>query len=255
MKHDRSYKSQWIKQEALKTGFDACGIASAEKLTNREQYFNEWLHKGYHADMMYLENHREKRLNPRLLAENAKSVIVVLLNYYPGDTLSSSYPQIAKYVYGRDYHKILKKKLKSLFQSINEAWGPIEGRFFVDSAPVMEKEWARRAGLGWIGKNNLLINPQKGSYCFIGEIICNLELPADKPIEEACGTCRKCLEACPTGALIAPRKLDTRKCISYITVEHKGPLPETWKGKSLDVIFARMYAPGTLIPMRQTSRS
>jgi len=237
LKQNESSISQWIKQEALKQGFNACGIAKAEKLTNREQYFHDWLDKGYQADMHFLENHFDKRLDPRLMVDNARSVIVVLINYFPDRTSSPEHPKISKYAHGRDYHKVLKKKLKQLFYSINENFGPVNGRFFVDSAPVLEKEWARRAGLGWIGKNNLFINPETGSYCFIGEIICDLELEADKPVEEQCGACEKCLKACPTGALIQPRMLDTRKCIAYITLEHKGEFPDQWKGQTKNQLF------------------
>ncbi|HSV89141.1 MAG TPA: tRNA epoxyqueuosine(34) reductase QueG [Bacteroidales bacterium] len=220
-----------IKEEAFSLGFDACGIAKAGKLNGMELLLSEWLGQGNHGEMTYLENHFEKRLNPSLLVEGAKSVVVVALNYLPdiGTQTQKKYV-VSKYAYGMDYHRVLKGKLRKLEQLLKE-WNPLHrGRIFVDSAPVMEKVWAVRAGLGWIGKNTCLIIPGKGSFFFLGELITNIELSADMGFEaENCGNCTRCFDACPTGALAAPGKLITPRCISYLTIELKGKIPHEYR--------------------------
>ena len=231
--------AEFIKQEALKLGFSACGIARAERLSEHEQPLESWLAEGMHGAMGYMENHREKRLDPRLLVPGARSVIVVALNYFPQEKQhSDSSYIISKYAYGKDYHYILKEKLHQLSERLRDRVPTHEGREFTDSAPVLERAWGVKAGLGWTGKNSCLIIPSKGSFFFLGELITNVELKADLPFEkDLCGTCRRCLDACPTGALVAPGKLDARKCISYLTIELKSPVPEPFRGNLEGRIF------------------
>ena len=218
-------KNNEIKQMAYSIGFSACGITQATPVEKEiiEKY-KEWLSAGNHGEMKYLANNLNKRLNPQELVENAKTIIVVLLNYYPPQKQPQNIPQVAKCAYGRDYHKVVKKKLKLFYQKLQEMYPSLKGRYFCDSAPVLERIWALKSGLGWIGKNNLLINKKLGSFFFIGELIINI--PADeydKPIKSShCGTCTKCIDACPTGALY-PYKLNANLCISYDTIELKDP--------------------------------
>ncbi len=216
--------SQLVKEWAMKTGFDDCGIARIEPLEKEKTFLLQWLKNGFHGKMKYLENHLEKRVNPSLLVENARSVIVCLLNYFPFQHQNPSCRfQVSKYAYGRDYHKVVKKMLKELNQKLHEHTG-ISGRCFVDSAPVLERVWAQKAGLGWIGKNTLLIHPRFGSWVFIGEIITPLELQYDKPFEKSgCQRCQACLNACPTHALnpSRPYMINASECISYHTIEDK----------------------------------
>lgn len=227
--------AQFIKQQALELGFLDCGITSAEELNEKEQHqFKNWIRSGYQAEMTYLENNLEKRLNPSKLVEGAKSVIVLLSNYFPEKNFFKlSQPNIAKYSYGKDYHKVIKKKLKLLVKEINahlneHKFSTMEGRFFVDSAPVAERQLARRAGLGWIGKNSLLLQKKTGSFFFISTIICNLELPTDSPFEtNHCGTCTACIDACPTQAIVQNEVIDSNLCISYQTIEKKGTIDST----------------------------
>jgi epoxyqueuosine reductase len=217
-------KTHAIKQYALETlGFSACGIAKVMPIEAHKEKFTTFLQKGYHGEMTYLENNFEKRFNPQLLVDDSKSVIVVLLNYYPQQRQPKDVPQIAKYAYGKDYHKVVKKKLKRLFTFIQkEIDASVQGRFFSDSAPVLERYWAQEAGLGWIGKNGLLINQSLGSYFFIGELLINLELDYHSAIQpNHCGTCTKCIDACPTKALVAPYQLIAKDCIAYHTIEKK----------------------------------
>ncbi len=216
--------SEAIKAKALELGFDACGIAKAEPLPEDAQSLQNWLDKSYHGEMAYLANHFEKRTNPQLLLPNAQSVIVVLLNYFPKQTQTTEEPQIAKYAYGKDYHFIIKQKLKALQTFIDEQ-EENESAIFCDSAPVLERRWAERAGLGWIGKNGLLIHPTLGSYCLIGELITTLPLDYDTPQKERCGACTACIDACPTHAL-KPYELNANRCISYLTIEYRGDTPE-----------------------------
>ena len=189
----------------------------------------------FHAEMKYMENHFEKRLDPRLLVENSKSVITVLLNYFPEKEIpAENNYKISKYAYGKDYHFVVKDKLKLLLDKIISLTGEINARTFVDSAPVMDKVWAKKSGLGWIGKNTCLINKNIGSYFFIGHIILDLELEYDKAVSDYCGNCTACIDACPTGALSAAYKLDSNKCISYLTIENKNEIPENLKPKLND---------------------
>src|SRR6056297_111819 len=226
-----------IKQKALELGFSAIGISKAECLEKESKQLKEWINKRFHGEMQYMENHFEKRVDPRKLVAGAKSVISVLYNYYPKEQQKKDTYQISKYAYGRDYHYVLKEKLHRLYDFINNEIHETNGRAFVDSAPVMDKVWAARSGLGWIGKNTNLISKELGSFVFIGELILDLELnDSNLPIKDYCGNCTKCIEACPTGAL-KPYQLDARKCISYLTIEKKGELPPEFKGKWNDWIF------------------
>ncbi|MCU4156345.1 tRNA epoxyqueuosine(34) reductase QueG [Carboxylicivirga sp. A043] len=219
---------QLIKDKAIELGFSDVGFALIEPIDNDEAQLKLWLDKGYQAGMTYMNNHFEKRVNPALLVEGAKSIISVLLNYKPKEEqLDTEAPKLARYAYGKDYHFVIKDKLQELFNFIKEEIYPsLEGRVFTDSAPVLDRAWAVKAGLGWVGKNTNLIHKKLGSFTLIGEIICNLELKPDKPIKEACGGCQRCIDACPTGALIGPYQLDANKCISYLTIEHRDELPE-----------------------------
>ena len=218
--------TEQIKAEAKRLGFLDCGISAARKLENEEAFYKDWLVKGYNAQMDYLSNNLDKRLDPTLLVPNSKSVISVSLNYYWGEIEhKKNHPRISKYALGRDYHKVMKKMLKQLFTYIQTLVPNTAGRFFVDSAPVLDKTWAEKSGLGWRGKNSLIISKDKGSFFFIGEIISNLELEYDKPISSYCGDCRLCIEACPTNAIIEEYSLDANKCISYQTIENKEVIP------------------------------
>ncbi|MCL2649733.1 MAG: tRNA epoxyqueuosine(34) reductase QueG [Candidatus Azobacteroides sp.] len=219
--------SSLIKRKALQLGFDACGICKAEFTGEHAGYFRQWLDKGYHGEMSYLNKNIEKRCDPRLLIENAKSIIVVALNYYPEKKQKPEAPQFSYYAYGKDYHLVVKEKLQLLYNYINQELLPISGRVFCDTAPVLEKYHAQKAGLGWIGKNCQLIIPGKGSFFFLGEIVIDKELEYDTPADNKCGNCRKCLDACPTQAFVAPNRLNANLCLSYLTIEYKGVLPNT----------------------------
>lgn len=217
--------SDEIKKYARSIGFDVCGISRAGHTGEQDQYA-EWLLKGCHADMGYLERNIEKRLDPRLLVEGAKSIISVAINYYPDQRLPDNVPQFAYYTYGDDYHDVVREKLHRLFEFIKMHFPDVTGRCFTDSAPVLERYWAAKAGLGFIGKNTLLILPKHGSFFFLGEIILDLTLDYDTPITLNCGSCRKCIDACPTGAIKKPHWLNANKCISYQTIENKGDIDE-----------------------------
>lgn len=221
---------QQIKDKALELGFSDIGFASIEELEDDKKQLGNWLDKGYQAEMAYMSNHFEKRVNPSLLVEGAQSVISVLLNYTPKELQQDAdAPKIARYAYGKDYHFVIKDKLQELFNYIKEEIYPLlEGRVFTDSAPVLDRAWAVKSGLGWIGKNTNLIHKKMGSYVLIGELISNLNIKADTPIKEACGACRRCIDACPTNALVAPYQLDANKCISYLTIEHRNEIPEAF---------------------------
>ncbi len=220
-------KSEIIKTKAAELGFDACGIAAAEKLNQEEIYLKSWLDSGFHGNMQYMENYFEQRISPDLLLDNARSVISVLMNYYPKELLTEKDNYlIAKYAYGQDYHFVLKKRLYQLIDFLQLHFPKGNFRCFVDSAPVLEKTWAMRAGLGWIGKNSCLINPKIGSFCFIGEIITDIELEADKPEKSRCGSCTKCMGNCPTQAIVKPHIIDSNRCISYQTIENKENIPD-----------------------------
>lgn len=213
--------SDKIKQYALSLGFDACGICRAES-AGEENNLREWIKLNYQGDMSYLERNIEKRDDPRLLVPGAKSIVSVALNYYPKETRDPELPQFAYYAYGKDYHFVVKDKLKQLLKYIQTIFPDTEGRCFSDSAPVLERYWAAKAGLGFIGKNTLLIIPGKGSFFFLGELIINQELDYDSPIDLSCGSCKRCLEACPTSAIEKPNLVNATRCISYQTIEKKG---------------------------------
>lgn len=219
--------SQKIKDKSKSLGFDACGICKAEQVDkDTTSHLQKWLDNGYYAGMEYLTRNTDKRNNPRLLSENAKSVICVALNYYPEEKQPLNSPQIAYYAYGKDYHEVVKAKLHALLDYIKELYPNVTGRAFVDTAPVLERYWAAKAGLGFIGKNSLLIIPKKGSYFFLGEIIIDIELEYDKPINISCGNCTRCIDACPTCAIEKPYIINSNRCISYQTIENKGEIDE-----------------------------
>ncbi|PID93951.1 MAG: tRNA epoxyqueuosine(34) reductase QueG [Bacteroidetes bacterium] len=219
-------RNQFIKEEALKLGFEASGVAAVRVLEEERPHLADYLEKNRNASMAYMERNTEKRLNPALLVEGAKTLISVLYNYYHDLLPRETQYKVSMYARGVDYHHVIKGRLQQLADRITEVLGPHEYRIFTDSAPILEKAWARQAGLGWIGKNTCLIHPKKGSWFFIGEIITTMEVKADTPMEERCGNCTRCLDACPTGALTAPGILDSKKCIAYLTIEHRGHFPE-----------------------------
>lgn len=229
--------SEQIKSEAQRLGFSDCGIAEVQPLSKEAEDLRQWLEENRHGEMEYMKNHFDKRTNPSMLVENARSVISVLLNYYPDTVQTSSSYKISKYAYGNDYHWLIKKKLHKLLRYLQDHFKVQKGRAFVDSAPVMDKVWAQKAGLGWIGKNTNLITQKFGSYVFIGELIVDIELAYDKPGKDRCGNCTRCLEACPTGALTDAKKIDASRCISYLTIEKKGALPEQLKSRWKNWIF------------------
>lgn len=220
-------------------GFDAVGISKAEFLEDEAQRLEDWLNQNYHGSMGYMTDHFDKRLDPSKLVPGAKTVISLVYNYYTESKQSDpEAPKLAMYSHGKDYHKVIKKKLKTLLNRFREQFGDIEGRCFVDSAPVMERQWAAKSGLGWQGKHTLLINKKKGSYFFLAEIICDLELAYDHPVADHCGTCTKCIDACPTDAISADGYLlDSSKCISYLTIERKDDIPTEFKGEMGNYMF------------------
>ena len=221
-----------IKTEAKRLGFLSCGISKAEFLENEAPRLEKWLNKNMHGEMQYMENHFDKRLDPTKLVEGSKSVISLLLNYYPAQEQTDKIaPKISKYAYGKDYHFVIKEKLKDLMDFIQEEIGDVHGRAFVDSAPVLDKAWAARSGLGWIGKNSNLLTQQVGSFYFIAELIVDLELEYDSLVTDHCGSCTACLDACPTKAIVEPFVVDGSKCISYFTIELKDNIPAGFKGK------------------------
>ncbi|NQU51200.1 MAG: tRNA epoxyqueuosine(34) reductase QueG [Bacteroidetes bacterium] len=237
---DYNQISKSIKTKAKSLGLLECAIIPAEFLSEEKEPFQNWLNKDMHGEMSYMGRNIEKRLDPRLLYENAKTIIVVLQNYFPGKTqIDTEAPILSKYAYGTDYHFVMKDKLKELLQFIQDEIQPCNGRPFVDSAPVLERAWAKKAGLGWIGKNSNLISVEQGSYFFIGELILDIKLPYDdvKLVRDHCGNCTKCIDACPTKAIVANRVVDARKCISYQTIEIKGEIDKTLKGQFENRVF------------------
>jgi epoxyqueuosine reductase len=230
--------SQFIKSEAQRLGFLSCGISKVEFLEQEAPRLEKWLSENRNGKMQYMENHFDKRLNPALLVDGAKSVVSLLLNYYPEKTQRQDSFKISKYAYGQDYHHIIKEKLKELLHSIQENIGEVGGRVFVDSAPVLDKAWAQKSGLGWIGKNTNLISKKVGSFFFVAELILDIELEYDNPtMTDHCGSCTRCIDACPTDAIIAPYVVDGSKCISYYTIELKENIPQEVKGKFDDWVF------------------
>ena len=235
----KSQYTSFIKNSALDLGFNYCGISRAEKLEEEARYLEEWLNKGYHGTMQYMENYFDLRTDPTKLVPGAKSVITLLLNYFPEEIQKEGVPKISKYAYGFDYHEVIKAKLKTFLQLIRENTGDITGRGFTDSAPVLERSWAQRSGLGWVGKNGNLITKENGSFFFIATLITDLELEADNPfINDYCGPCTKCIEACPTDAILPDKVINGSKCISYFTIELKEMLiPEKMKGQFENNLF------------------
>ena len=234
------YKSAaMIREEARRLGFDWVGFARVRKLEEEEDRLQEWLNRGLNGKMAYMANHFEMRLDPGKLVPGAKTVVVLMHNYFPKEKQKDpEAPRLARYAFGEDYHFVLKKKLKSLLRFINDEIGEVHGRCFTDSAPVMERQWAALAGLGWTGRNTLLIHPRAGSYYFLAELIIDLELPADDPIRDHCGTCRRCIDACPTEAIAeSGYLLDASKCISYLTIELREAIPEEFRGKMQNWMF------------------
>ena len=229
--------TQIIKQEAKRLGFDFCGISKAEFLEEEAPRLEKWLNEKKHGKMEYMENHFDKRLNPSLLVDGAKSVVSLLYNYYPEQKQNPDSPKISKYAYGFDYHDVIKDKLKEFLVTLKEKIGDINGRAFVDSAPVLDKAWAKKSGLGWVGKNANLINKKQGSFFFIAELIIDVDLDYDGPIKDYCGTCTKCIDACPTAAIVEPYVVDGSKCISYFTIELKDAIPTEFKNKMDNWIF------------------
>lgn len=237
MSSSKALNSQIIKAEAKRLGFLSCGISKAEFLEEEAPRLEKWLNNNYHGQMKYMENHFDKRLNPTLLVDDAKSVVSLLLNYYPSEFQNKDSYKISKYAYGDDYHFVIKDKLKELLHFIKTEIGEVSGRVFVDSAPVLDKAWAAKSGLGWIGKNTNLITQRVGSFYFIAELIIDLELEYDYATTDHCGSCTACIDACPTEAIVAPYQVDGSKCISYFTIELKDNLPQEMKGKFNDWAF------------------
>jgi len=237
MPHPAKY-THFIKQKAAELGFDYVGISKAAFLEEDAERLEKWLHQDMHGQMSYMANHFDKRLDPTKLVPGAQSVISLMYNYATEQKQAdATAPKISKYAYGKDYHFVIKDKLKTLFQSLEAEVGEINGRVFVDSAPVMERTWAQKSGLGWVGKHSLLLNRQMGSYFFLAEIILDLPLEYDGPVKDYCGTCTRCIDACPTQAITEPYVVDGSKCISYLTIELKENIPSEFKGKMDDWIF------------------
>ncbi len=235
---DKTILTGKIKSKAKEIGFDACGISKAEPLIKEKGIFKNWLSNKYNADMHYMSNDPEKRLNPEMLMQGTKSVITLLLNYYPPEKQSPSTYQIAKYAYGKDYHTLIKNKLKILENFITEKVSEADTKAFTDSSPIMEKAWAVKSGMGWAGKNSVVINKDFGSFFFISEILTNIELEYNSPFtEDLCGNCTKCIDICPTNAITEPHVVDANRCISYLTIEHKGDIPDKFSEKFHDWIY------------------
>jgi len=229
--------TQIIKAEAKRLGFLSCGISKAGFLEEDAPRLEKWLNQNQHGTMDYMADYFDKRLDPTLLVPDSKSVISLLLNYYPPDFQVEDSYKISKYAYGKDYHSVLKKKLKKLLRAIRTEIGDVSGRAFMDFAPVMEKSWAAKSGLGWVGKNANLITQKTGSFYFIAELILDLELEYDNPTTDHCGSCTACIDACPTQAIVSPYVIDGSKCISYYTIELKENIPQEMKGKLDDWMF------------------
>ena len=237
MINNKQKYSQFIKSEAKRLGFLSCGISKAGFLEDEAPRLEHWLNKQMNGQMSYMENNFDKRLNPTLLVDDAKSVVSLLLNYYPSEFQNHDSYKISKYAYGQDYHFVIKDKLKELLFSIQSTIGDVSGRAFVDSAPVLDKAWAAKSGLGWIGKNSNLLTQKVGSFYFIAELIIDLDLEYDYATTDHCGSCTACIDACPTEAIVAPYVVDGSKCISYFTIELKESIPTEMKGKFDEWVF------------------
>jgi epoxyqueuosine reductase len=239
--HKKRIKENWtnlIKSEAKRLGFLSCGINKAAFLEEEAPRLEKWLSQNMHGEMQYMENHFDKRLDPTKLVDNSKSVISLLYNYFPSERQKDSLaPKISKYAYGTDYHFVIKDKLKGLLNFIQEEIGDVHGRAFVDSAPILEKTWAAKSGLGWIGKHSNLLTQQMGSFYFLAELIIDLDLAYDNPVTDHCGSCTACIDACPTQAIVEPYKVDGSKCVSYFTIELKNEIPNAVKGQFDDWMF------------------
>lgn len=234
---NKTKNTELIKSEAKRLGFLSCGISKAEFLEEEAPRLEKWLMRGMHGEMRYMENHFDKRLDPTKLVPGSKSVISLLLNYFPKETQNQNSYKISKYAYGTDYHFVIKDKLKSLLGFIQEEIGDVHGRAFVDSAPVLDKTWAARSGLGWMGKHTNLLTKQLGSFYFIAELIVDLELEYDTPVTDHCGACTACIDACPTEAIVEPYVVDGSKCISYFTIELKDEIPSEMQERFDDWMF------------------
>tara|TARA_R110002167_G_scaffold58974_1_gene166992 strand:+ start:1491 stop:2411 length:921 start_codon:yes stop_codon:yes gene_type:complete len=235
--YDKRQYADAIKTEAKRLGFLSCGISKADFLEEEAPRLEQWLNRNMQGEMAYMANHFDKRLDPRLLVDGAKSVISLLLNYYPEEKQVKDSYKISKYAYGADYHHVIKSKLKQLQEFITTEIGEVNGRAFVDSAPVMDKAWAAKSGLGWMGKHSNLLTQQVGSFYFIAELIVDLEMEYDHAVTDHCGTCTACIDACPTEAIVEPYVVDGSKCISYFTIELKNEIPNEFHGKFDDWVF------------------
>jgi epoxyqueuosine reductase len=234
---NRVRNAEIVKREAERLGFLSCGISKADYLEDEAPRLEQWLKEGRHGSMSYMENHFDKRLDPRILVPGSKSVVSMIYNYYQPELQPSGGPKISKYAYGEDYHFVIKDKMKELLNTIREKVGQVEGRCFVDSAPVLDKVWAAKSGLGWIGKHSNLLSKKVGSFFFIAELIIDLDLEEDRPTLDHCGTCTACIDACPTDAIVEPYLVDGSRCISYFTIELKEKIPEEFSGRFDDWVF------------------
>ena len=232
-----SQRTNLVKEVVLNHGFLNCGISQSGFLETEAPRLDSWLQNGYHGSMQWMENHYDKRLDTRKLVEGSKSVITMTYNYFPAETQPEGKPKIAKYAYGEDYHFVLKDKMRSVIETLQQQIGTFEARVFVDSAPVLERAWAAKSGLGWIGKHSLLLSKKQGSFFFIAQIICDLELLDDAPVTEHCGSCTACIDACPTDAIVANQVVDSNKCISYLTIELRDQIPVGFKDQMEDWVF------------------
>lgn len=232
-----SQRTDLVKEVVLNHGFLNCGISESGYLETEAPRLESWLNKQYHGSMQWMENHFDKRLDTSKLVEGSKSVITMTFNYFPSESQEPGAPKIAKYAYGEDYHFVLKDKMRSVVESLQQSIGAFDARVFVDSAPVLERAWAAKAGLGWIGKHSLLLSKKQGSFFFIAQIICDLALEYDNAVTDHCGSCTACIDACPTDAIVENQVVDSNKCISYLTIELRDQIPSSFKGQMEDWVF------------------
>lgn len=235
--HSITDRSKKVKELAKQHGFLSCGISASGFLEEEEKRLSSWLNRGYHGSMKWMENHFDKRVDTKKLVPGSKSVISLTYNYFPEEDLSMSSIKISKYAYGQDYHHVIKDKLKDLIADIRKEYGAVEGRAFVDSAPVLERAWAAKSGLGWIGKHSLLLSKKQGSFYFLAELILDLDLEIDGPTTDHCGNCTACIDVCPTDAIINNKVVDSNRCISYLTIELKEEIPASFKGDMEGWVF------------------